>query len=206
MYYNQVVKPIQYTLITGSDKELITLQDIKDYLKISDDSFDNELALLIDTVTNKAEQITGRDLLNKTYKGYLDCFPYSSSIGIQIQKSKLQSITSIQYLLNGSLTTFDSSNYYITDKQEYSEIWLFDGKSFPSDVDQNRKQAVEITFVAGYGANSCDVPEDLKRAMLAHINLLFGNRGDCTEESSINSQVIGLYMPYIVSRKLICPI
>jgi uncharacterized phiE125 gp8 family phage protein len=200
----QFIKVNDYTLITGSNKEPITLKEVKAYLKIDGDDLDNDLDLFIDTVTRKAEQITGRDLLIKTYKGYLDCFPCSSSIGIQIQKSKLQSITSIQYLVDGVLTTFDSSNYYITDKQEYAEIWLFDGKTYPTDVDINRRQAVEITFTAGFGSKSCDIPKDLINAMLAHINLLNENRGDCADEKGLNGLITSLYMPYIISKKMVC--
>ncbi len=196
-----IIKVNDYTLITNSDKKPLKLEEVKDFLKISDSSSDIHLALLIDTVTKLAEQITGRDLLNKTYKGYLDCFP-RDSVGIQIQKSKLQSITSIKFLVSGVLTAFDSSNFYITDKQEYAEIWLFDQKFFPTNADVNRKQAIEITFVAGYGADSCDIPPSLKTAMLAHINILNENRGDCEDESAFSNQIVQLYTPYIVSHKL----
>ena len=198
---NQIIKVNDYTLITNSDQKPLKLEEVKDFLKISDNSSDTHLALLIDTVTKIAEQITGRDLLNKTYKGYLDCFP-SDSVGIQIQKSKLQSITLIQFLVSGVLTTFNSSNYYITDKQEYAEIWLFDSKTFPTNADVNRKQAIEITFVAGYGADPCNIPPNLNTAMLAHINLLNENKGDCADEKALSTQITQLYTPYIISRKL----
>ena len=200
---NTFIKVNNYTLITGSKQKPITLAEIKRYSKIDGNDLDNDLCLFIKTVTNKAEQITGRDLLNKTYKGFLDCFP-SDRVGIQIQKSKLQSIVSIKYLVAGVLTTFDASNYYITDKQEYSEIWLFDGKSWPTDVDINRRQAIEITFTAGYGEKPCSVPDDFINAMLAHVNLLNENRGDCADEKGLNGLITSLYMPYIVSKKLVC--
>ena len=80
-----------YSLVTGSVTKPLTTEQVKCYLKTdSGGCSDSEIVLLIDTVTNKAEQITGRDLIIKTYKGYLDCFPCGQSIGIQ--KSKLQSI------------------------------------------------------------------------------------------------------------------
>lgn len=199
------IKVSNYTLITGSKQKPITLQEVKRYSKIDGDDLDNDLCLFIKTVTNKAEQITGRDLLTKTYKGFLDCFP-SDRVGIQIQKSKLQSIVSIKYLVNGVLTTFDSSNYYITDKQEYSEIWLFDSKSYPTDGDINRRQAIEITFTAGYGTKPCNIPEDFINAMLAHINLLNENRGDCADEKGLNNLITSLYLSYVVSKKLVCVI
>ena len=200
---NLVVEPIQYTLITGSVQKPITISEVKSFLKIDDDDSDTELKSFIDTVTNKAEQITGRDLITKTYKTYLDCFP-PDSFGIEIQKSKLQAITSIKYLVAGVLTTFDASNYYITDEQEYATIWLFDGKTYPTDIDINRKQAVEIIFTAGFGTKPCDIPIDLKSAMLSHVNLLNENRGDCSGEEAISPLIMQLYIPYIVSKKMVC--
>ncbi len=204
--FNESIEPIEYTLITGTVNKPVTLEEVKSFLKIDDDDSDTELSRLIDTATNIAEQITGRDLLIKTYKTYLDDFPFSSNIGIEIQKSKLQSVTSIKYLVDNVLTTFDSSNYYFTDKQEYSTIWLFDGKTYPSDVDINRKQAVEIIFTAGFSSKPCNIPQNIKQAILAHINLLNENRGDCADEQAISKQISQLYLPYMISSKLICPI
>lgn len=205
MPHNQsFIKVTDYTLITNAAQKPITLDEVKTYLKIDGSDLDTDLSLFIDTVTNKAEQITGRDFLTKTYKGYLDCFPSSSSQGIQIRKSKLQTITSIKYLVATVLTTFDSTNYYITDKQEYSEIWLLDTKTYPTDVDVNRKQAIEIIFTAGFGTDPCDVPQDLKNAMLAHVSFLNENRGDCPDEAGINNSITQLYLPYVVSNKMVC--
>jgi uncharacterized phiE125 gp8 family phage protein len=211
-YCENSFKVKDYVLTTGASKPVIELEEVKEFLKIDDNYQDSFLLSLIATVTLKAEQITGRDLLNKTYKGLLDHFPngcyppyYYNNSSIQIQKSKLQSVTSIQYFKEGVLTTFDPAKYYITNKQEYASICLVDGESWASDVDR-RKQAVEITFIAGYGNSACNIPSDLKQAMLAHINLFFENRGDCGDEKSLNDLILGLYMPYIVSKKFFCVI
>jgi len=99
---------------------------------------------------------------------------------IEIERSKLQSITSIQYYKDGSLTTVSSSIYYITNNPDFASIYLVDGQEWPADVD-NRKQAVQITFVAGYGATGSSVPSDLKIAMLEHIAAYYENRGDCAD-------------------------
>lgn len=201
-----------YELISNRDDTPLTIDEVREYLKLGDSCSDTEIRVLIDTVTIKAEQITGRDLINKTYKGYLDYFPnglcppyYYNNSGIKIQKSKLQSITSIEYLKDNVLTPFDPSKYYFTKKQEFSSIYLINGESWPADADR-RKQAVEITFIAGYGDEACSIPSDLKSAMLRHIALLYESRGDCGDESSMSNLVLGLYMPYIVSKKFFCAI
>lgn len=210
------IAPTNYILITDAATEPLTLDEVKEFLRIDGNDFDDILTPLIKTVRQLAEKYTGRDMINKTWKTYLDNFhlrsyegycynniyPWYScgDVGIEILKSKLQSISSIQYYKDGSLTTFSSSNYYATDESDYSSIYLSDGSSFPSDVDK-RKQAVVIEFVSGYGATSASVPEALKEAMLYHIAALFENAGDCNDcESDLYKD---LYAPYKLTRLLL---
>jgi uncharacterized phiE125 gp8 family phage protein len=205
IYYKQKqVAAKDYVILTPAVSPALELDKVKEHAKISDSDSDSYLLSLIEVVTNTAEQITGRDLINKTYKGFLDCFPACSTRSIEIRKSKLQSITSIQYLVDNVLTTLPSANYYITESNNFSTINLVDGESWPNNVDR-RKQAIVITFVAGYGDDSCDIPASLKQAMLSNVASLFDNAGDCTDESG-NNQAIALYKPYTLSTKLACVI
>lgn len=186
---------IEYILLTAANTPALSLDDVKEHLKIDDSNYDSQLFRLISSVTQFAEKITGRDLINKTYEAYLDKFPCDS---IKIRKSKLQSINHIKYYYNGVLTTLSSSDYYFTKSNDYSTINLVDGKEWPS-IDC-RKQAIIITFVAGYGNDSCNIPALLKQAMLAHLTALFENAGDCTQDSN---SFMDLYHPFIISELLV---
>lgn len=197
----------QYTLLTPAVSSALNLDEVKEHLKISGEDYDSQLLRLIEVVTQYAEAATGRDLINKTWKGYLDGFPSgcgsccaycTCSDSIQVRKSKLQSITSIQYYTGGVLTTFASTDYYFTDEADYSKIYLVDGKSWPTT--DNRKQAVVITFVAGYGDDDCNVPKLLKQAMLSQLTVLFENAGDCAEDSQ---QFKSLYTPFVIATNFV---
>lgn len=196
-------QPIDYILVTGAGDTLpVSLTNVKAWLKIPStlSADDTLITALIKAAAGYFEKVTGRDLITKTYKTYLDRFPYISDLdyysgwsnlypkyndnGIVIRKSKLQSITSIQYYYEGSLTTWDSSNYYTTSENDFSAIYLADGISFPSDVD-TRKQAVEINFTAGYGVADTDVPEDVQQSLLQFISYLYENRGDCSDHKTM---------------------
>lgn len=188
-------QPLNYPLVTGAANLPLDIDDVKSYLKVPSSLVvdDNLIKAIIKSVTGYFEKMTGRDLINKTYKTFLDKFPSHDSLsyysgvsplmpkyndnGIILRRSKLQSITSIQYYIDGVLTTWASTNYYFTDDTDYSAIYLVEGKSFP-EVDV-RKQAVVITFVAGYGASCCNIPEDVKMALLQMISYIYENRGDC---------------------------
>ena len=197
----QNAKPVNYILSVGPANLAVSLAEVKTHLKITGSSEDAELTDLINAATEFGEKITGRDFINKTYITYLNCFPF---YGITIQKSKTTSITSIEYFLSDVLTTFDSSNYYLTDDTQYASIYLFSDKSWPDTVD-DRIQAVKITFVSGYGVDETFVPELIKRALLAHIASLYENRGDCSDcsESDISKQAVSLYKPCILQKNRI---
>jgi uncharacterized phiE125 gp8 family phage protein len=204
------ISPVNYILVTDSASEPLTLTEVKDYLRITTTDYDNQLTPLITTARQLCEKMTGRDLINKTWKTFLDNFSHDycplnfypftlgSSYGIGILKSKLQSITSISYYTKDVLTVLDASKYYKTEEADYSSIYLKENQSFPS-VD-NRKQAVEIVFVSGYGADASFVPQALKDGMLSHIASMQSNIGDCNDCDSTLYK--SFYAPYIISKLL----
>ena len=143
--------------------------------------------------------ITGRDFINKTYKCFLNYLPAASCRSIEIRKSKLQSIVSIQYYSNGVLVTFDSSKYYITESNTFSKIYLKEGEFWPTA--DRRPQAIIINFIAGYGEDACSVPDPIKRAILGHIELLRSEAGDCGDGGGVSKQVMQLYAPFVLITK-----
>ena len=138
-------QPLDYQLITPAAELAVSLTNVKAWLKIPStlSADDTLLTYLIKAATGYFEKITGRDLITKTYKTYLDSFPiinglsYYSGVssllpqyrdnGIILRRTPLGAITSIKYYLDGVLTTWDDSNYYTTVDTNYSEIYLVDG-------------------------------------------------------------------------------
>jgi hypothetical protein len=205
-------QPIDYLLVTPAAGLAVSLANVKDWLKIPTTlSIDDSLIThLIKSATGYFEKITGRDLLTKTYKTYLDSFPITDGLyyysgvspllpqyqdnGIVLRKSPLGSVSSIQYYADGVLTTWASLNYYTTVNTDYSGIYLVQNKSFPTDVDV-RKQAVVINFTAGYGVDDTFIPEDIQQALLRFISFLYDNRGDCADNSKQNA-AIAYFTPF----------
>lgn len=199
------IRPAEYLLTVPAVSPAVELDAIKEQLRevFGTTDFDDQLLALIASATQFGERITGRDFINKTYKGFLDCFPADNQ-GIQIRKSKLQSITSIQYLKDDVLTTIPAANYYFTQSNDYSTIFLKEGFSWPTDED-NIKQAIFVEFVAGYGDDSCDLPPLLTQALISHIIALFKNAGDCVEGTEGDAQFKQLYNTFILPNLLVCP-
>lgn len=205
---------IDYDLITGTSTLAVSLSDAKAWLRIDSSAEDTLITNLIYSATTYFELTTGRDLINKTYACYPDNFPgnytsyavlvpyslYANNSPIQLKKSRVQSITSIQYYKDGVLTTFSSANYYVTKEADnFPWIYLVDGASWPSDVD-NRAQAVVITFVAGYGSADTNIPYDIKQCLLQMVDYLYENRGDCGGDCSKLSPAL---QSMVLRRKII---
>jgi len=172
-----------YQVIDDPGTLVVTVAEIKEHLKITtavepDPFFQS----LIRAATLEVEKYTRRDLITKTFKTYRDTFPYCNS-GIILERSKFQSLESFKYLVDNVLKTVDSSIYYPTDETDFSGIYLVDNAIWPSNID-NRLQAIEIEFKAGYGTTAADVPVDIKQVIKMIVACLYENRGDCNEGKS----------------------
>lgn len=178
---------MEYILITPTPIEPLTLDEVKQKLRlIGNNDFDTELTRLIATAREVCENITGRDLITKTYKLYIDCF----SSEIEIRKSKLQSIISVKYYYNEVINTLANTEYYYTKSNDYSKI------IFKNNINHDEiKQAIEIEFTAGYGITASTIPSGLKEAMLSYIDLLFNNCANDGAEANLFSQ-------YMIAKKL----
>lgn len=173
-----------YILNADATTEILTLTELKTFLRIDGNDFDDILTPFITTSRQIGEKITARDFVEKEYKTFLD---YFSCERIELRKSKLKSITSIQYYdTNNTLQTF--TDYYITNEADYSSI--YPNNSFPNTYD--RKQAVIITFKVDYP----NFPQALKQAMLSVCAYLFENAGDCADTKQFKS----LFFPYIIPQ------
>jgi len=190
----------------------VPLDEVKLWLKPSGawgESLDAEITALIKGATKTAENHMRRELIDKGFRTFRDrfddydglCGDYSVLIpasrrsyrpGIELRRSPLQSVDSIEYLKSDVWTLVDSSIYYATSENEYSRILLADGQSWPNDLD-NREQAVRIDFTAGYGADADAVPEDVKTAIKMHVANAFANRGDCVDGRFLPPGARGIY-------------
>lgn len=182
----------QYIIEVPPAELPVSVTLVKEHLKISvtDTSQDAFLELLIKAATNYAQKFMNRILINTTFKTFRPCFTRFFSL----RKAKATSVTSIQYLKDNVLTTVPSADYLLTQSNDYAQIHLVDGESWPTDVD-NHPQAIEIVFVAGYGADSSFVPDDIKIALLNHIAKMYESRGDCDCTSSGSSANVAALLP-----------
>jgi uncharacterized phiE125 gp8 family phage protein len=169
-------KAYPYAVTTPPEALPLSPADVKTQLKLdpADNSQDEYLSTLIAAATDYAERYTRRDLLTRSYITYRDCF-YDE---IELRRCPVQSVRWIKYLQNGAFATVDPASYYNTVEPDgYTRIALYENLSWPQPVD-NRLQAVQIAFTAGYGDAAADLPQELRLAILQHTAQLYAHRGD----------------------------
>lgn len=159
------------TRTIDATSEPVSVNQVKDHLRIETNDDDNEIASLINEARNYVERITGRALITQTWTMNLDSLPEC----IYVPHAPLQSVTSIQYQdENNATQTLSSALYTVDTKAEPGRIFQAYNQSYPSTYSD--LNAVTITYVAGYGGAS-DVPETYKRIIKLYCEKMFDMPG-----------------------------
>lgn len=156
----------------------VSLDDAKLHLRITHSSEDTLITALIDVARSHLEGdagrqgILGRCMVSRTYRLTLDEFPAGRQF--DLPQPPLVSVTSIVYRdADDAEQTLSSSLYDVVTDDLTGYVTLHRDQSWPATYD--RDDAVQVTFVAGYGAATA-VPAALRQAMLLHIGSLYANR------------------------------
>lgn len=180
-----------YVQIAKIDSEIISLKEVKNYLKIKDSVEDPLIQELIKSTIVIAEKKMNRDILTTTYENYRSSF-YQD---LTLRRAGYQSVEKIEYLFDGSYQLLDAANYKVTIGGVFGVICKI---TSPPNTDDNCK-AVKITFKTGFGDTKSDVPENLKIALKSHIAFMYSNRGDCSNvKMSIPALTADIYNSYRV--------
>jgi uncharacterized phiE125 gp8 family phage protein len=96
-------------------------------------------------------------------------------MGIRLPLGPVQSVTTVKYYNSAnSQATLSTANYALyTDALGPYVGWLY-GYSVPSLY--ARADAIEVTFIAGYGDEPKDVPAPIRHAILMIVGHLYENR------------------------------
>ena len=136
-------------------------EEITTYLRADSTELKNEAKILVARATAYVEDYQWSQLLTATFAERFDRFHDV----IQLMKSPVQSVTSVQYVdTNGTTQTLTASTDYTADVYAkparivpaYSKWWPTT-RGFINDV--------IVTYIAGYGT-AADVPLNIRQAIL----------------------------------------
>ncbi|MCC6426278.1 MAG: phage head-tail connector protein [Phycisphaerales bacterium] len=169
---------MKYVVTSAPASSPVSLAEAKTHCRVDIDDDDALLASLIAAATDVVEKRCQRALITQTLRLSLDEFPRDKCGVVQpilLPRPRLQSITSIAYTDSaGDAQTLDSADYQLDDQVEPAEIWPAVGESWP-DTQEGKINAVQITYVAGYG-DAAAVPDGLKQAIKLLVGHWYENR------------------------------
>jgi len=177
------------TLVTAPTLRPVTLEEVKDHLRIDDTDGDSALSFLLDSAIAQVERDKGVKLITQTWDYKIDSFP---STEIRLPLMPLQSVTSVTYTdTDGDSQTWDSGEYTVHTGTMPGKITLAYNESWPTirDIDF----AVTVRFICGY-TSVANVPDNLRHAILLVVgtgdkfreNMVMASRGQ--EPMSLKGQ------------------
>lgn len=157
-------------IYTQPATEPVTLQEVKDYLRLDGNDHDSNLTALIASCRQWCEQFQNKAYITQTWETYLDKWEFP----IRLARPPLQNITHIKYTTSdGTLLTWASTEYAVDAITEPARVVLAYNKTIPSEV-LAPINAIQIRYVTGYGS-AASVPESVKLALKMMIAYRFEN-------------------------------
>lgn len=168
-----------YVLTVAPTVEPFELAEAKAHLRVDFDDDDATIAGLIVAVRQHFEKETRRALVNQTWRATFWGFPRAGMIRphgpLRIGKGPISAISEIKYYDSANvLRTLDAALYQVDTTGEIAEIWPAVDQCWPDF--QRRPDAVQVTFVAGYGAAAANIPQLFKQCMLLLLGHWYANR------------------------------
>ena len=198
------------SVVTDTTTEPLTTAYVRDYLRV-DDNIDNTIIdNLIKSARIMVENHTGRTLCNKTLKlsvDFVNELDHDLWEGMRVApdlalkqnyitlpQSPVSSVTHIKYYDDSdNATTYASTKYYLDSVRIPARVVLRNGEQWPTGL--RVANGIEITYVAGFGANATDIPEAMRLAVSQIVAYLYENRGDM-DSMAVPPSVMPLLQPY----------
>ncbi len=165
--------------ITGPGVEPVAIDEARQFCRLVHDGADAILTSLITAGRERCERITGRALISQQWKFTLTRWP--SECGgwlIRLPNPPLITVDSLKYVaLDGTLTTLATDQYVADTATEPGVITpAFQSGSnayvvWP--VIRVQRNAVEVTFTAGYGTTASSVPAEIKERIKNYVAYCF---------------------------------
>ncbi len=146
-------------ILTAATVEPVTVAEVKIQLRETGTSFDTMIGTFITAARESIEGILGRTFTHTTYQLFYNEFPKVIELPMPPYKSP---VTHIKYIdTDGAQQTLSSALYQTDLVSEPGRIIPAYSKTWPST--RNDLNAVEIQYIAGYGAAATDIPQPIRQ-------------------------------------------
>jgi uncharacterized phiE125 gp8 family phage protein len=158
--------PLTYIVNTAATDEPLTLDEIKEHLRVTHNEEDNRIAGLGVAARQAVEYFTRRQLMKATYDFTRREWPDGSEV-VEIPKPPLQSLTVTYIDSDGNSQTLATTVYTVDTASEPGRFFLAKDQSWPDLEGAPNVQEITITAVCGYSAGTvaqqrAAVPDTIK--------------------------------------------
>ena len=162
-----------YVLVSKEACDVVTLTEAKSFLRVSFTNDDVLIGFLIKAAVSAAEKYMVRDILTTTWENYRTL----NWQDMTLRRGKFQSVTKIEILVDDVYEVLDVANYKTSIGGIFGIICEID----TGNADINCNRSIKITFKTGFGDDADSIPDDIKLAIMNHVNFMYVNRGECNE-------------------------
>jgi uncharacterized phiE125 gp8 family phage protein len=181
--------------IDGPAVEPITLEEMKAYLRVDDDSTQDELiAGLVKAARLMVEGVSRRVLIEQRWRVVLDRWPRGGTIMLPL--SPVMTVESIKVADEaGTATALPAASFDCDLLSDPPRIAV-------SDVPEpgRARNGIAVELRAGYGAGADAVPAPLRLAVKILVAHWFENRGDVVGEQILPPEALTLVAPFQRAR------
>lgn len=183
-------KQVKIVVSTAPATEPISVAEAKTHLRIDHTDDDTLLGTYIQAARELVEAFTGRRMITRTEKLFLDDFPPCD--GIVIPVAPVRAVDSVKtYDDADAATTFAASNYVTDLNGHVGAVVLKSTAAWPALAAAPRPiNAVEVQFQSGY-ASAAAVPEAMKLAVKLLVGHMYENR-EATSPLTIQQIPLGI--------------
>ena len=182
------------TVVSAESVDVVTTAQIKSNLRIAsnDSTHDTQIEICRDASISVAKEYLQKSLMNRTLKLSLDNIPFSDSIlpnqegittgpfleyrqrSVNLPFSPLVSVSSVKTFDDSdNETTMASSRYYVDTASNYGRVVLRTGETWDDML--RVANAIEITYVAGFGNIATSVPAGIRQGIIVLASHYFEN-------------------------------
>ncbi len=203
--------PVSLHRIETTGVEPVTLDEMKNHLRVDFTDDDDLITSLIVAARQRAEDITGRTLVNSTWVYCRDSFPYNwqtttapsramltefcewwaNAQTIRLPKTPVIAVQSVQYVQDTtqSYVTLDPTLYVVDTLSVPSMIYPAANYYWPPVYVV--KDAVKITYTAGCDVS--DIPEPIKVAIRMMVAFWYEQREDTVAVPKVAEYLLASY-------------
>jgi uncharacterized phiE125 gp8 family phage protein len=178
------------TVLTPPTIEPVSLAEVRAHCRVDESADDGLLAGYVLAARQYVESFCGVVLMTSTLRGTADAFPSAGPLTLPVHP--VQSVTAVRYYDDaGALQTWSASAWETDLTGINPRVGPKAGYGWPTPA--ARLGAVQVEFVAGYGASPGAIPEQIRQRILLMVGHFYANR----EEVVVGAGITATKLPFI---------